>query len=243
LGHATALIEVDGLRLLTDPVVRERVGPLVRVADPVAPSAFEGIDAVLLSHLHADHVDVASLRRVGTPLIIAPRGAGGWLGKHVDGEVREIGVGEEQRVGRALIVATPAVHGSRRWPLVGPRADPVGYLVHGASGSAYFAGDTDLFPEMADLGGSIDVALLPVAGWGPNLGPGHLDPARAAQAAERIRPRVAVPIHWGTLAPHWPVRGHPEPGAPPLEFAEYVARDTPAVDVRVLQPGERTVVG
>jgi L-ascorbate metabolism protein UlaG (beta-lactamase superfamily) len=96
---------------------------------------------------------------------------------------------------------------------------------------------------MADLAGTIDVALLPVSGWGATLGPGHLDPERAAEAVARIAPRVAVPIHWGTLAPRRPLKPHPEPDAPPWQFAELVARDTPAVEVRVLRPGERTVVG
>ena len=115
-------------------------------------------------------------------------------------------------------------------------------MVRGPSGSVYFAGDTDLFPEMAGLSGTIDVALLPVAGWGPTLGPGHLDARRAAEAAAVIAPRVAVPIHWGTLAPPRPLRRHPDPSAPPREFAALVARVAPEVEVRVLEPGERTSV-
>src|SRR3954469_23695288 len=91
LGHSTVLIELDRVRLLTDPVVRDRVGPLVRVAPPVRSSALDAIDAVLLSHLHADHADAPSLRQVKSPLVIAPRGAGRWLAKnHVAGEAREL---------------------------------------------------------------------------------------------------------------------------------------------------------
>jgi L-ascorbate metabolism protein UlaG (beta-lactamase superfamily) len=236
------LIELDGLRLLTDPVVRQRTGLLVRVAPPVEAPLLEGVDAVLLSHLHADHVDLPSLRRLDGTLVVAPRGAGRWLRKRVDREVREISVGEEIEVAGVRVTATPAVHDGRRWPL-GVRAQPLGYVVLGSSGgSAYFAGDTDLFPEMAALAGSVDVALLPVAGWGATLGPGHLDPLRAAEAAARIAPRVAIPIHWGTLAPSWPIKRHPEPSTPPREFAAHAARLAPEVDVRVLEPGERTVV-
>jgi L-ascorbate metabolism protein UlaG (beta-lactamase superfamily) len=235
------LIELDGVRLLSDPVLRDRVGPLMRVAPPVAPEVFEAIDAVLLSHLHADHADVPSLQRVGSPLVIAPRGAGPWLRERISGEVGEVGVGDELRVGSVRIVAISAVHGARRRPL-GVRAEPVGYVVRAGAGSAYFAGDTDLFPAMADLAGSIDVALLPVSGWGRTLGPGHLDPERAAQAAVRIAPRVAVPIHWGTFSPGRPLRRHPDPGRPPHEFAALVAGRAPAVEVRVLEPGGRTVV-
>ena len=79
-----------------------------------------------------------------------------------------------------------------------------------------------------------------MAGWGPTLGPGHLDPARAATAAALIAPRVAVPIHWGTLA-LWPrpLRAK-DPERPAREFASLVAQHAPDVEVRVLAPGERT---
>jgi L-ascorbate metabolism protein UlaG (beta-lactamase superfamily) len=242
-GHATVLIELDGVRVLTDPVLRDSVGPLVRTGSPVAPERYQRIDFVLLSHLHADHADVPSLRRVVTPLVIGPRGTSRWLERRrVPGEVREVGPGDELEVGAVRILATAAAHGGRRWPLVGVRAAPVGYVLTAASGSVYFAGDTDLFPAMAELAGSIDVALLPVAGWGPALGPGHLDAARAAEAVLRIAPRLAVPIHWGTLAPRRPLKAHPHPDRPPRDFADIVARRAPGVDVRVLEPGERTVV-
>ena len=241
MGHATVLLELDGVRLLTDPVVRDRIGPLVRVIPAVSPEVLDGIDAVLLSHLHADHTNVPSLRRVGSPLVIAPRESGPWLRRRIAASVREIGAGEEQQIGPVRITATPARHDARRWPL-GPRAAPIGFVIRGATGSAYFAGDTDLFPAMADLAGSIDVALLPVSGWGPTLGPGHLDSERAARAAAMIAPRVAVPIHWGTLAPRSPMRRHPDPGRPPQEFAALVAQRAPGVEVRVLAPGERTVL-
>ena len=241
VGHATVLLELDGVRLLTDPVVRDRVGPLARTAPAVAPGVLEGIDAVLLSHLHADHADLASLRLVGSPLTIAPHGSERWLRRRVAGTVCELGVGEERSLGAVRVTATPAVHDARRWPR-GPSASPIGFTVTGAGGSAYFAGDTDLFPGMADLAGSIDVALLPVSGWGPTLGPGHLDAERAASAAAAIAPRVAVPIHWGTLAPRKPLRRHPDPDRPPRDFARLVAERAPQVEVRVLGPGERTVV-
>jgi L-ascorbate metabolism protein UlaG (beta-lactamase superfamily) len=240
LGHATVLIELDGVRLLTDPVLGRRVGALKRVAPPFAPEAVADVDAVLLSHLHADHADVASLKQVASPLAIAPRGAGGWLARRTGGEVREIAPGEEQRLGEVRIEATRATHDARRWP-IGIRAEPVGYVVRGTR-SAYFAGDTDLFGEMAELAGSIDVALLPVAGWGANLGPGHLDAARAAEAAVRIAPRVAIPIHWGTLAPRRPLRRHPEPSRPAREFGAILGRRAPGVEVRILAPGSATRV-
>jgi L-ascorbate metabolism protein UlaG (beta-lactamase superfamily) len=103
------------------------------------------------------------------------------------------------------IVATPAEHLGRREPW-GPTAMAVGHLVDGATRTAWLAGDTGLFAGMARLTdlsrrGRIDVAAVPVWGWGPNLGPGHLDPDRAAEAVVRARVRRAVPVHWGTLHP------------------------------------------
>jgi len=94
---------------------------------------------------------------------------------------------------------------------------------------------------MAALAGT-DAALIPIAGWGPRLGPGHLDPARAADALSLLEPRLAIPIHWGTYAPlHWRFSGHEHaPDAPAAEFAEAAARVAPDVEVRILRPGERT---
>ncbi len=234
-GHATIVLETAGARLITDPVLRDRLAHLRRVhrrpADEVGP-----VDAVLLSHLHQDHLDFPSLARLGQRTrLIVPVGAGGLLWRRGYREVEELRVGETTRVGRVRVVATPARHEGFRPPF-GPRAECLGYVVEGDE-RIYFAGDTDLFPEMASLG-PIDVALLPVWGWGPTLGPGHLDPGRAAVAAARIGPRVAVPIHWGTLAPrlvHRWARGFLT--RPPLDFAAAARRLAPAVDVRVVPPG------
>jgi L-ascorbate metabolism protein UlaG (beta-lactamase superfamily) len=119
----------------------------------------------------------------------------------------------------------------------------VGYLVD-ASTRVYFAGDTDLFDEMAELRGRVDVALIPVGGWGLTLGPGHLDPVRAAQAVGLIRPRVAVPIHWGTLWPAGLGWARRDLFALPGErFAQAVAALAAQVEVRVLRPGAETTVG
>jgi L-ascorbate metabolism protein UlaG (beta-lactamase superfamily) len=233
------LLELDGLRLLTDPVLSDRIGPLTRIVSSVEPEATERIDAVLLSHLHADHADVRSLKRIGRSVpVLAPPGAGRWLARRGFVNVRELRAGEEVDVGGVCVTATPAAHDGRRQPF-GPTADAVGFVVRG-SRSLYFAGDTDLFASMADVAASPDVALLPVSGWGSSLGPGHLDPDRAATAAALIAPHVAIPIHWGTLALPRPARRAPDPERPAREFARLVARRAPAVDVRVLAPGGRT---
>ncbi|TMD59367.1 MAG: hypothetical protein E6I87_09490 [Chloroflexi bacterium] len=153
-------------------------------------------------------------------------------------EIHEVDPGQGVSVGAVRVTALAARHQVRRHPFA-PLSPALGFLVASESTRIYFAGDTDLFPEMSDLAGKVDVALLPVWGWGPRLGAGHLDPERAAEAVRRIRPRVAIPIHWGTFYPWALARIWPRPLAhPPLEFARQVGQRAPDVDVRVLAPGE-----
>jgi L-ascorbate metabolism protein UlaG (beta-lactamase superfamily) len=241
LGHATVLIELDGVRVLTDPVLRDRVAHLRRVGTPVSPDAFADVDAALLSHAHHDHLDLASLRMLGrdTPLLV-PAGAGAWLRGKGFVTVTELRVGEGASVGAIEVEAVAAHHDGRR--VGGPDVETVGYVVRGRR-AVYFAGDTECFDAMADLAPVLDVALLPVAGWGPTLGPGHMDPMQAARAATLLAPRIAIPIHWGTLAPIGLARRHAgRLGDPPREFARHVAEFAPGVEVRILAPGETTAL-
>jgi L-ascorbate metabolism protein UlaG (beta-lactamase superfamily) len=239
LGHSTVLLEIDGTRLLTDPVLRNRIGPLVRIGPELGPDAAGALDAVALSHLHADHTDLPTLRALDRDgPIVAPSAAAGWLGARGLRPVRELAPGDSTTVRGLTVRATPAVHDGRRRP-GGPAAATLGF-VFGGSSSVYFAGDTDLFDEMEELRGEVDVALLPVWGWGPSVGAGHLDPERAAAAAALISPSVAVPIHWGTFALPRLVRSGMDPARPAQEFQELVRRRAPGVEVRVLAPGRRT---
>jgi L-ascorbate metabolism protein UlaG (beta-lactamase superfamily) len=238
-GHSTVLVELDGVRLLTDPVLSARIGPIVRIAAPVSTADVGTVDCVLLSHLHADHADLATLRAVRrSGPIIAPVSSREWLQARGLSPVTEVAAGDEVAVGAVKVRAVTATHDGRRWPS-GPAPTPIGFLIHG-SRAVYFAGDTDLFDEMAELRGSVDVALLPVWGWGRGVGPGHLDPGRAAAAVALIRPAVAIPIHWGTFALPKVVRPRTDPASPAREFARLVADQTPGVEVRLLAPGGAT---
>jgi L-ascorbate metabolism protein UlaG (beta-lactamase superfamily) len=197
---------------------------------------------VLLSHLHHDHTDLPSVRRFGSATrTIVPVGAGRLLRRHVRGPVRELAVGSETRVGGVRVVATPADHDGSRPGVHSHSADAVGYLVHG-SRSVYFAGDTDVFSGMAALGdappGGLDIALLPVSGWGLTLGSGHMDPAAAARAVRLLRPRVAIPVHWGTLRipVAWRLRRQHTEGVAE-HFAALVAQVAPSTTVVVPVPG------
>jgi|SRR5271165_3083721 len=238
LGHATVLIELDGVRLLTDPLLRGRVAHLRRHSPPVDQGAVAAPDAVLISHLHHDHLDLASLRRLGRDTrLLVPAGSGEWLARKGFTDVREMRVGDVARVAGLAVSAVEARHDGRR--AGGPSADTLGYLIRGRR-AVYFAGDTELFDDMATLA-PLDVALLPVAGWGPTLGPGHMDALDAARAAALIRPRLAIPVHWGTLLPIGLGRRHRAGlGDSARLFAEHVERLAPEVEVRILQPGQQT---
>ncbi|MET8752739.1 MBL fold metallo-hydrolase [Streptomyces sp. NPDC059104] len=246
-GHATCTVRDSGVRVLTDPLFARRFAHLRRRRGAVPPPEAAEADVVLVSHLHADHLHLPSLARlpVGSRLVV-PRGAG----RAVPGLARlarirrlavtEVAPGDEVAVREGVRVrAVSARHDGRRLPFGPQRAPALGYVVQGAA-RTYFAGDTGLFEAMAEEVGPVDVALLPVGGWGPYLGPGHLDPERAARAAAQLGPAAAVPVHYGT---YWPigmdaVRPH-EFHSPGEEFARCALRLAPEVTVRVPGHGER----
>ena len=234
LGHATVLIELGPLRVLTDPVLRGRILHLRRHAHPArAPGPF---DAVLLSHLHHDHADGPSLRRVSPPApVLAPAGAGRTVRRLGAGEVVELRAGDAVPLRDGTVKAVPAEHDGRRTPLHAP-VDALGFVVERGV-RVYFAGDTDLFDGMRDLR-PIDVALLPIWGWGPSIGPGHLDPRSAAQAVALLEPRLVIPIHWGTYLPFVFRRGHRLLRDPGHAFVAHVADLAPSVHVALIRPGD-----
>jgi L-ascorbate metabolism protein UlaG (beta-lactamase superfamily) len=205
LGHSTVRVELAGRTVLTDPLLTTGVGPLRRVLPPLSPASWAGVDLVLISHLHGDHLHPGSLRLLDPDVrIVVPRGGAAWLRRHGFRRVDELSAGEGFSDGDLRITAVRAEHTCHRWgPRLthGPTTESLGHLVEGGGSSIYLSGDTELFDGMRLLAGrGIDVAFLPVWGWGATLGPGHLDPAQAAEAVARIRPRIAVPVHWGTLA-------------------------------------------
>jgi L-ascorbate metabolism protein UlaG (beta-lactamase superfamily) len=233
IGHSTVLIELDGVRLLTDPVFRRRFAHLRRVGAEGDAAALGTLDAVLVSHLHYDHLDLPSLARLGRgQRLVVPAGAGRLLRKRGFEHVDELARGEELELDGVRIRATHAEHSGQRLPF-GADVPAVGYLVSG-SARVYFAGDTDLFDGMSALAPGLDVALLPVSGWGSRVPAGHLDPRRAAQALELLRPRTAVPIHWGT---YLRVGLRQEGTRPPDEFARHAGELAPEVEVVVLPVG------
>jgi len=240
LGHATVLLDFDRLRVLTDPFLRDRLGPLQRHGQVPDPAGLDAVDVVVISHGHPDHFDPASLAALpGRPVVVVPRGLADVVRPWVQGEIVEVTAGDVVVVDGLTVRVVDARH----WisPRA-PRAEPVGFILSDGP-SVYFAGDTGRFDGMRDLAGAVDVALLPVWTWGPHLGPGHLGPRSAAEALRDIAPAFAVPVHWATLYPRRLHRIWGGPLAEPGErFAAHARHLAPDVDVRVLRPGEATSI-
>ncbi|MFF9037502.1 MBL fold metallo-hydrolase [Streptomyces sp. NPDC014892] len=241
-GHATCTVEDSGTRVLTDPLFARRLAHLRRRRGAPPPPAAAVADVALVSHLHADHLHVPSLARLapGTRVVVpkgAPRQVPG-LRRLAHLRLSEAVPGDQVRVGDLVVRAVSARHDGRRLP-VGPHRSPaLGFVVEGEA-RTYFAGDTGLFETMSKEVGPVDVALLPVGGWGPYLGEGHLDAGRAAEALALLAPRSAIPVHYGT---YWPigmdaVRPH-EFHAPGEEFVRLAAARAPEVAVHRLGHGE-----
>ena len=238
LGHATIVIDMDGVRVLTDPILRSRVGPLVRLGDPIAEAQWANVDVILISHSHWDHLDYGSLRMIGADVsIVAPRGMGGELRRRGFRRATEVVAGDDLEIEGVRIETVHAEH-KGFGPPVGGTELSVGYIVHGSQ-SHYFAGDTAYFDGMAHLATNLDLALVPVWGWGPTAKPSeHLDPMGAARAVAAIKPRYAVPIHWGTLHPVGFRWMRPTTRIdPPHQFAQLVRRLAPDTTVRVMPVG------
>ena len=212
LGHSTVLIEVDGVRLLTDPVWSERcspssvVGPTRFFAPPVSLEELPALDAVVLSHDHYDHLDEATLVALAerTKKFFAPLGVGAHLEYWgiAPQKIVELDWWQQQNVGAVTVTATPARHFSGRslgdanatlwasWAFVGPKH------------RVYFSGDTALFPGFAEIGerlGPFDAALLEVGAYDALWADVHLGPEQAVAAHRALRGGLLIPVHWGTF--------------------------------------------
>lgn len=231
IGHATVHIELDGVRLLTDPLLRSRVAHLRR-AVPLEGAVPEA-DVVLVSHGHHDHLDLPSLRLLRKSRVVAPRVLARALAQF---DTVGLDEGDELEVGPLTIRATHAEHDGGRPPF--GAGSTLGYAILG-SRRVFFAADTELFEGMEGLVDDLDLALVPIWGWGPSLGRGkHLDPQTAAEAVRRLAPSVAVPIHWGTYRPFHRRASAGFLTEPADAFVRAAAEVAPGVEVRVLRPGE-----
>lgn len=232
LGHSTVLLDLGGVRIVTDPLLRPRLGGLSRRRDLPVHRHVDEVDVVLLSHLHHDHADLPSLRRLGHVPVVTDPANTAWVGRQglqvAEASHREwgaVGPGVEVLLVRADHQARPMPHRPN---------GATGMLVRGAGVVVWFAGDTSLHPDMELLprlaGAPIDLALLPIGGWGPRLSAGHMGPSEAAEAAARVDALHVLGIHYGTLHPRgWPSSRLDWTTAPARRLVEAVPQRSRAV--------------
>jgi L-ascorbate metabolism protein UlaG (beta-lactamase superfamily) len=210
INHSTTLIQLDGVNFLTDPVWSERVSP-VSFAGPRRHRApgirFEdlpAIDFVLVSHNHYDHMDVATLRALGRP-VIAPLGNAALMRRHGIRGAVDLDWWETIGANGLDVTVVPARHFSARAVSDRDRNLWGGFVVSGPSGNVYFAGDTGWGEHFAEIGrrfAPIRTALLPIGSYLPRwfMQPVHIDPAQAVDAHFALGARTSVAIHFGTFA-------------------------------------------
>ena len=187
LGHATVLIELAGRRILTDPVLTDRVAFIRRTVASPDRDHQQAIDLVLISHGHLDHLHRASLEAVGRDVLtIVPRGMGAMVRRWGLRHVLVADPHERFELGPLTVTATPAVHSGYR-PPNGPRGTAVGYLIEADGRRIYFAGDTDLFDGMETIW-----AAPPRRGAAARLGLGAAPGARPHGPGARRRGRRAA---------------------------------------------------
>ncbi|BCI55171.1 MBL fold metallo-hydrolase [Mycolicibacterium litorale] len=251
-GHSTTLIEVDGYRVLTDPIWSDRcspsrtVGPQRMHEPPVPLEQLPAVDAVLISHDHYDHLDIDTilgLARTQRAPFCVPLGVGAHLRKWgiSDARIVELDWNESHRIGELTLVCTPARHFSGRlfsrnttlwssWVISGPRH------------RAFFGGDTGYTASFAEIGsqhGPFDLTLMPVGAYHPAWPDIHMNPEEAVRAHQDMTDAgggVLLPVHWGTfrLAPH--------PWAEPVQRL-LAAAEPAGVRVVVPKPGQRVERG
>jgi L-ascorbate metabolism protein UlaG (beta-lactamase superfamily) len=220
IGHATALVQIGALRVLTDPQFSERAFP-VQWAGPkrhqppaIALADLPHIDVVVISHNHYDHLDknsVLALNRQpgGPPLFIVPLGLEVWLKDIGIDNVRALDWWDSLEVAAAKVTLTPLQHWSRRTLWDSNASLWGGYVVEGLSNGVsrrvFFAGDTGYSAQhFRDIGakyGPIDLALIPIGAYEPRwfMQPQHVNPEEAVQVHRDLRAKVSLGIHWGTF--------------------------------------------
>jgi L-ascorbate metabolism protein UlaG (beta-lactamase superfamily) len=213
LGHSTVLVEMDGHRVLTDPIWSERASPISGIGPrrwftpPIAIQDLPPIDAVVISHDHYDHLDYATISAMKSwdTRFVVPLG----VGAHLEywgipaAHITELDWWERTEVGSLAIVCTPARHASGRVLLDDDAKLWAGYALISARHRLYYSGDTGLFPAMREIGsrlGPFDLTMIEVGQYGSAWPDWHIGPEQAVIAHQLVRGRLMLPVHWGTFA-------------------------------------------
>ena len=247
IGHATLLVEIGTQRILTDPNFDDTLGGfLPRVSKPgIAISELPKLDAILLTHAHADHLSFRSLDQLSSNIpVLAPPAIAAWLIKRGYVQARPLPANSQVSVGNVVIHAAAARHQGSRYSVDRWRSAANMYLMDAGSETCFFAGDTALTPETHHIvreivhysRRSLDVALLPIGHapwWKPGFRRGHLSADDALDLFDRLQARYLVPYHWGTFE-HVTSGAYDAINRLRLLLPEYIRRE----DVRILEPGD-----
>jgi N-acyl-phosphatidylethanolamine-hydrolysing phospholipase D len=246
IGHATLLVQLDGVNILTDPIWSNRAGPFGigprRLVPPgLGFDALPPIHAVVISHDHYDHLDlrtVQQLEHAHHPTFFVPLGLGAWLAERGVGQVVELDWWQQHVYRGLTFVATPAQHGSGRSLTDQNVRLWASWSVLGAQRRFFFAGDTGYTAALAEIGrrlGPFDAAVIPIGGYTASTTshPNHVSPEEGVQLFEDVRGRLLVPMHWGTFTlnrePH---------GEPPARLLAEARRRGLEARVAVLSQGQ-----
>jgi L-ascorbate metabolism protein UlaG (beta-lactamase superfamily) len=253
IGHATLLLEIAGARILTDPNFESTLGRfLARVSPPgMALDTLPMLDALLLTHAHADHLSFKSLDRLPRDIpLLAPPAVAHWLAKKGYHHATPIDDGESVTIGSSLRVHTGrATHKGNRYGFDRWRSATNMYLLESDEESAFFAGDTALTASTHRLvervlwarGRELDIALLPIGyapAWKPGFRRGHLTGEDALLLFKTLRARAMLPYHWGTFR-HVTATAHDAIDRLRARLVEHDARER----VHVIEPGETLTLG
>ena len=235
-GHATVLARYERLAIAFDPMLGRWVRGVHRAVEPGLTAADLGdVGLVLVSHRHADHLHLPTLRRMPrAATVVVPAGAAGWVSRLGFARVVELQPGSDLELRGVQVIACAAAHGD------GELAHGLSYVVRGGGPSLYFCGDSGYFAGFAEVGEQFapDIALLPIGGFMPaSFRARHMSPLDALYAFEDLRARLFVPIHHGAFA-----LSYERLGEPARWLAELAAARGVQDHVRVMAAGETTLI-